>query len=104
MPRTAQKTKNICDTCKLHEEIKAVDNKNSEAHEKMYARLGALESQNAVTAAEYKQVAKDIAEMKTILNMLKDEKGKKWDALWGSIVGTGVGLLFGYLFTKLIGG
>lgn len=71
-----------CNDCPVLPRVEALEeaNKNhSRAHEGIYDRLRALETENAVQNAHYKAIDEKLDELTAMVKELTGKAGKRWD-------------------------
>lgn len=73
-----------CNDCALIPRVEALEESNrnhSRVHEGMYDRLRALEKENAVQNAHWKNVDGKLDELTSMVKELTGKAGKRWDKL-----------------------
>lgn len=71
-----------CNDCPVLPRVDALEESNrqhSATHREIFGRLGALETENAVQNAHWKNVDSKLDELKNMVNELSGKAGKRWD-------------------------
>lgn len=72
------------DNCPLAPRVEALEESNrqhSATHREIFGRLGALERENAVQNAHWKNVDSKLDELTAMVKELTGKAGKRWDKL-----------------------
>lgn len=72
------------DACPLVNRVEALEEANkqhSRTHEGMYDRIRALETENAVQNAHWKNVDRNLAELTAMVRDLTGKAGKRWESM-----------------------
>lgn len=107
-----------CETCpyaeKMSHILSDIENEkkhSSEVRKEIYDRLRELEKERVRTDERYKNISKDLEELKSqqsaILNEIKEltnKPAKRWDTALSGLIGSVIGAIVAFVSQKLFGG
>lgn len=85
----------------LEQDMNELRRQNSASHERIFDRLAALETHDAVQVTQFEMILEKLDGLAKKVGELEAKPGKRWEAIVGQVIGLVVAALVGAAIARL---